>query len=235
MPLSRARWLLPCAAAIVAGCAGNTLSADAPPGVSLAGSWKLNRSASDDPQKVLGQMRAEALRSVPRPPPSGSAPGARTGGSHRTAQDATLPDADSIAPPPGSGGARGDPLLHSPMAHVLHERLAWGDFLTVRQAPGEFALDYGGTQRSFTPGARSVVSAEGGVADQTSGWRGKEYVIRVRGQLGPDVTERFALSADGKHLVEKMHIGPAELPAVELTRVYDPTNENAPHQLPISD
>jgi hypothetical protein len=121
------------------------------------------------------------------------------------------------------------------MAHVLLTSIARGDLLTVRQGPGEFAVDYGTWQRSFTPGARSVVSAEGGVADQTSGWKGREYVIQVRAQLGPDVTERYGLSADGKHLVAKLHIATEELSAVDLTRVYDPTNETAPQQRPTND
>ena len=96
-------------------------------------------------------------------------------------------------------------------------------------------LDYGTTRRSFSPGSHSVVSAEGGVGDQTSGWNGREYVIVVRGQMGPDVTESYGLSEDGKHLVQKLHIGESELPAVTLTRVYDPTTEAAPRQLPIND
>ena len=121
------------------------------------------------------------------------------------------------------------------MAHVLLMSLARGDFLTVRQGPGQFVLDYGASQRSFIPGARSVVSAESGVADQTSGWEGREYVIDVRGQLGPDVTERYGLSADGKRLVAKLHIATEELSAVDLTRVYDPTNETAPRPLPTND
>jgi hypothetical protein len=150
------------------------------------------------------------------------------GGVHSTAGDLPPPE-------PDPGVVRGDPLRRSPMAHVLQERLARGDFLTVRQSPGEFVLDFGNLSRSFTPGARSVVSAEGGVADQTSGWHGKEYVIRVHGESSPDVTERFGLAADGKRLVEKLHIGADELPAVDLTRIYDPASESAPRQLPISD
>ena len=63
MPIVRAGGVLLCAAAAttLAGCAGSRLSPDAPAGVNLAGAWKLNRSASDDPQKVLNRMRAEAF------------------------------------------------------------------------------------------------------------------------------------------------------------------------------
>jgi hypothetical protein len=237
MPIVRAGRVLLCAAAAtsLAGCAGSRLSPDAPAGVTLAGAWKLNRAASDDPQKVLERMRAEAFKRMGRRVTAGPRPDVR-GGSRRSSSPDDQPLEEDSAPVRAARGApRPDPLLRSPMAHVLLTSIARGDFLTVRQGPGEFALDYGTSQRSFTPGARSVVSAEGGVADQTSGWQGREYVIRVRAQLGPDVTERYGLAADGKHLVAKLHIATEELSAVELTRVYDPANETAPRQLPTND
>ena len=236
MPIVRAGTVLLCAAAAtsLAGCAGARLSPDAPAGVTLAGAWKLNRSASDDPQKVLDRMRAEAFKRVGRRVAAGPRPNVR--GGSRTSPPADQPLEEDSAPVRAAhGAARPDPLLRSPMAHVLLASIARGDFLTVRQGPGEFAVDYGTWQRSFTPGARSVVSAESGVADQTSGWKGREYVIQVRAQLGPDVTERYGLSADGKHLVAKLHIATEELSAVDLTRVYDPTNETAPRQRPTND
>jgi len=233
MPIVRAgRVLLYAAAATtLAGCAGTRLSPDAPAGVTLAGAWKLNRTASDDPQKVLQRMRAEAFKRIGRRVTA--APRDVRGGGTRTSQPEDQPlEEDSVPVRTAHGAPRPDPLLRSPMAQVLRTSIARGDFLTVRQGPGEFALDYGTSQRSFTPGARSVVSAQSGVADQTSGWKGREYVISVRAQLGPDVTERYGLSADGKHLVAKLHIATEELSAVDLTRVYDPTNETAPRQLP---
>jgi hypothetical protein len=237
MPIVRAGRVLLCAAAAtsLAGCAGSRLSPDAPAGVTLAGAWKLNRAASDDPQKVLERMRAEAFKRMGRRVTAGPRPDVR-GGSRRSSSPDDQPLEEDPAPVRAAHGApRPDPLLRSPMAHVLLTSIARGDLLTVRQGPGEFALNYGTSQRSFTPGARSVVSAEGGVADQTSGWQGREYVIRVRAQLGPDVTERYGLAADGKHLVAKLHIATEELSAVELTRVYDPANETAPRQLPTND
>jgi hypothetical protein len=237
MPIVRAGRVLLCAAAAtsLAGCAGTRLSADAPAGITLAGAWKLNRAASDDPQKVLDRMRAEAFKRMGRRVTAAPRPDVRGGGRRSPPPDDQPLEEDPAPARVAHGAPRPDPLLRSPMAHVLLTSIARGDLLTVRQGPGEFALDYGTSQRSFTPGARSVVSAEGGVADQTSGWQGREYVIRVRAQLGPDVTERYGLAADGKHLVAKLHIATEELSAVELTRVYDPANETAPRQLPTND
>ena len=242
MRIARAGALLCVAAATLAGCAGARLSADAPPDLSLAGAWRLDRAASDDPQKLLERMRAEAFRKMSRRAVAGSpGPGARGAGT-RTAQrpeDSPFPaDSAPADPAPVSAGsaARPDPLVRSPMAQWLRASIARGEFLTVRQPPGEFVLDYGNSQRRFTPGAQSVVSAQNGVADQRSGWKGREYVIELRGQSGPDVTERYALSADGRRLVEKLHIGAEELSAVDLTRVYVPAGETTPtRQAPTSD
>jgi hypothetical protein len=239
MPIVRAGGLLVCAAAAgaVAGCTGAALAPEPAAGVSLAGAWKLDHAASDDPQKVLEQMRAQALRIMGRRPtvsaPRPGAPGARgtTGG----AQGQEPLEADPAPPQAGPGAHRPDPLLRSPMARVIMASVARGDFLTVRQAPNELVLDYGHSQRSFTPGGRSVVSVEGGVADQTSGWKGREYMIHIKAQLGPDVTERYGLSADGRQLVEKLHIASGELPAVSLTRVYNPTSAGGPRQPPTND
>ena len=84
-------------------------------------------------------------------------------------------------------------------------------------------------------GAHSVVSAEGGVGDQRSGWNGRSYIIIIKAQQGPEMTDAYELGADGKQLVEKLHISSYELPAVDLKRVYDLTSDATPHQLPTGD
>jgi hypothetical protein len=228
-------------AACCAGCVGSRLDEVAAPGTSLAGTWKLDPSVSDDPQKAIDHMRAEAKAKIARQSQAPvvvvqqpARPGSGHGGAGGAAADSTPEVYDTGTPPPGNG-PRPDPLRYSPMYHVLANELARGEYLTVRENPGEFVLDYGNSVRSFTPGAHSVVSAEGGVGDQTSGWEKREYVIRVRAQQGPDVVQVFSLSADGKQLIEKLKIGPAELSQVNLTWVYDRTTEQTPHKLPNAD
>ena len=222
-----AGWVLCVAAgAALCGCAGERESPDAPPSVSLAGNWKLDHAASDDPEKILAKMRAQAFHLMGQRPAE-PRPGMRG------ANDVPPPGQEDYSP--DAHGHRPDPLVRSPMARIIVAAVARGDFLTVRQAPGEFELDYGGVRRSFTPGQRSVVSTvDGGVGDQTSGWKGSEYVILMRSQMGPEVTESYHLSKDGR-LVDKLHIGSAELSAVELTRIYDPSTEAAPRQVPVND
>jgi len=227
----------------LAACA-DAPKAENPAGVMLAGNWKLDHAASGDPQPVIAKMRAEAERILKRQaaqaaaaadviPPRG---GAGRGGAGGTQAPDVNPSLGADEPAGGAHGApRPDPLQHSPMMHVLSQVIARGDYLTVRQTSGELTLDFGTVQRSYTPGGRSVVSAEVGVADQTSGWDGHEYVINIRAQWGPNVIERYALSADGTQLIDKVHIGPAELKAVELTRVYRRTTEAAPRAVPTTD
>ncbi len=231
MPTVRASLVLLCVC-LLPGCAGPRLAADPPPGVSLAGTWRLDHGASDDPQKVLDQMRAQAMKIIGHPPQP-VVTGAGGGRQARAQTVETGPD-PALAQPPAPG-THFDPLQRSPMAHVILKTVARGDFLTVRQGPGEFVLDYGSSRRTFTPGQHSVVSAEGGVGDQTSGWKGRAYVIEVKAQNGPAVTEEYALSGDGKELLAKLHVGSSELPAVNLTRVYRPTDQSALQPLPIND
>jgi hypothetical protein len=230
MPNVRAAALLlgTATATVLAGCAGSRLAAEPATGVSLAGVWRLNRTASDDPQKVLDKMRAGAWRRM----------GARVTASRPPDMVGGAPPAEepSVAEKPGARSAgRPDPLLQSAMAHVLSAHAARGEFLTVRQSAASFELDYGNTRRSFSPGEHSVVSAEGGVGEQVSGWKGREYVIEIKAQTGPTVTERYGLSADSRHLITRLHVAASELPAVDLTRVYDPADETTPRQLPVSD
>lgn len=226
-------------AALLAGCA-TELKADAPAGVSLAGNWKLDHAMSDDPQVVISRMRAEALKQMHRASElqqqAASREMAGTGRDRGPTQQGQPegPFAPEQSGAPGAG-VPADPLRRSPMMHALARALERGDFLTVRQSNDELVLDYGTSVRSFTPGGHSVVSAENGVADRTSGWDGRRYIIRDKAQMGPSVVESYGLSPDGMHLVETLHIGPYELRAIELKRVYDHTTEIAPRQLPNTD
>ena len=109
------------------------------------------------------------------------------------------------------------------------------DYLTIQQSPDQVSFDYGITRRSYTPGARSVVSSENGVADQRTGWNGKQYVVHISPQLGPAFVEEYELAPNGKQLIVKTHIGPFELSKVNLTRVYDATEAIVPNSRPTNE
>jgi hypothetical protein len=221
MPNRRAAGALTCALllACLGGCVGGG-AAEAPAGVNLSGNWKLDHAASDDPQKTLAAMRAQVQKITER---------ARAASEARTGMASADPDA-----PDSARGPRRDPLRRSPMAHVVAALLTRGDFITIRQTASQVVLDYAGLERNYAPGEKSVVSAEGGVADQTAGWKGREFVVTTKSQ-NTTVEESYGLSADGKQLVMKLHIAAAELSAVTLTRIYNPSSEAAPRQLPSTD
>lgn len=229
------------AALALSGCLGTRLEPESQPGVRLAGIWKLNRAASDDPQKIITALRTEAEKKIRRamnaaPPPTvyggegqGQGQGRRRGGAGSSAEQEDLM-------PQGPGlGFGGDPLRNSPTMHALREVLNRGDYLTIRQSPEQVSFDYGNFSRSYTPGGRSVVSSETGVADQASGWDARQYVINIRPQLGPAMVEEYGLSPDGKQLIVKIHIGPFELQKVNITRVYDPATAVVPNSGPSID
>ena len=110
------------------------------------------------------------------------------------------------------------------------------EVLAIKQLPDSFVIDYGTSVRRLTPGGRSVVSVPGGVGDQSTGWKGKEYVVQIRSQVGPDVTEQYSLSQkSGKQLIVKVRLSGWSFPNVELTRVYDPAGAAEPRSFPSID
>jgi hypothetical protein len=226
----------------LAGCFGNRYAAENSGTVQLQGVWRLNRAASEEPQKIIDKLKEEASKKIRRAmnaqqQGSFGGPGGGGGGGQRRGQGGgqgggAEPIPEDLPQPPGPGM---DPLRNSPTMHELRAILQRSDFLTIKQSSDQMSFDYGTTARTYTPGGRSVVSSENGVADQTSGWNGKQYVINIRPQLGPLVVEEYALSPDGKQLIVKSHIGPFELSKVNLTRVYDATGAVIPNSGPSND
>ena len=241
MSLVRFRHLASAAMALaaLAGCGSVGRLDEAPShAVDLSGSWTMNHTLSDDPKPILEKLRPKPMPRRWGAPPDGS-------------------DGDETGPPDGGGQQGGGPrqggrsrqgqgpqmvyrnnndaYTHSSVMKVLTADLARADNLTIEQAPDRFSLDYGSTIRSFTPGLRSVVSASWGVADQSSGWKGKDFVIQVKPQTGVASEETFSLSKDGKQLIEQLSLGGGEFPSVKLKRVYDRTDHPVSRSVPTSD
>lgn len=197
-------------------CAGGAgrLKPETPAGVNLAGTWRLNRAASEDPQAMIERIRNDEMKRMRRaygPPPAEELPDIDEHGNPRRVQH---DDSER-----GGGRMRFMPRL--PYAEALGASLT-ADTLQIEQSPTRFVLVRGDDRRSYTPGGDSVVSVANGVADQHSGWDGKEYVIEVRPQVGAHVIERYGLSADGHQLVEKVLLTDEGWPKLEFTRVYEP-------------
>jgi hypothetical protein len=211
-----------CTFGLLSGC-GPRVEPDAPAGVTLAGSWKVNRQASADPNALISAIvekevkhlrrRARAYdedpESVPSPGGGGRGPGPAGGGQEDIASPGGL-----YRPREGIAA-----WLRSQYTNALGSVLN-GEGLVIEQAADRFTLIRGDSRRTFTPGGHSVVGVTDGVADQTSGWNGHEYVIDVRPQVGPRVTEHYGLGPGGQ-LIEKISLSGDDLPKLEFTRVYD--------------
>ena len=235
------------ALAALGACSGaGQLKPEVPAGVNLAGSWLLNRQASEDPRAMLTRIQRDAMRRIRAHPdeedPDGvftdgrdtddrGATGRRSGRGSDQRGGSSSPDEGDRSTGPRSGG-RERFMRNFSYARALESQLQ-GDGLTIEQSPDRLVLIRGDLRRSFTPGGQSVVSVAEGVADQHSGWSGREYVIEIRPQVGPRVIERYGLSTDGRQLVEKLTLTEDGLPKLEFTRVYD-RSAAAPRGLPTS-
>jgi hypothetical protein len=247
MPIVRAREISTLAAYILmvlalvalAGCGSlGRLDPNPDHAVDLSGNWILDHAASDDPKPVLETLRPKPIKHRWDMPPDdglgddGPQEGGQQGGGQEGGRSRR-------------GGSQGQPQIvyrnnndaytHSTVIKMLQADLARAESFTIRQAPDQFTLDYGSAVRSFTPGVVSVVSAAWGVADQSSGWKGREYVIHVKPQTGVASIESFSLADDGKHLVEELRLGGGEFPGVKLKRIYNRADHPVPRDVPTND
>jgi hypothetical protein len=222
------------ACGLLAGCGIARLEPSPSKSVDLSGGWILDRSASDDPKPLLDKLRPKPVKQRWDMPPddgtgddsSASGGGGQRGGGGRSRRGG------GQAQPDMAYRNNNDAYTHTTVIKMLQADLARAGTLTIRQSPERFSLDYGGTVRNFTPGAVSVVSASWGVADQSSGWKGKEFIIHVKPQMGVASVEKFSLAEDGKHLTEELSLGGGDFPSVKLKRVYDHADGPLPRAVP---
>jgi len=227
------------AGAVLAGCvSGPNLDPAPAAATTLAGVWKLDPALSDDPRKIFA-------KAIPKRSSYQNQTGA-TGGRRRGSHGGQNPRPEDQPDDNGSGYPAGypgdpyggrdvrDPLQRSPYAPMLEDDAFRIEVITIKQSPAAFIIDYGSSTRRLTPGSKSVVSDVRGVADQSTGWKGKEYVVDKRSQDGPNVNESYSLADGGKHLVLKMTLGGNGFPAVKLTRVYEAAGQSA-RGLPTND
>jgi hypothetical protein len=224
------------AAGALAGCGIAHLDESPSKPVDMSGSWVLNPTASDDPKPLLDKLRPK--------PVSNRGWGLQS--DDGTGDDIGPPGGGQQGGPQGGGGRRrgqqqqpqlayrnnNDAFTHGSVIKLLQADLARAGAVTIKQSPDRFTLDYGSGIRSFTPGSVSVVSAAWGVADQSSGWKGKDFVIQVKPQTGVASYERYMLSPDGRQLSEELQLGGGEYPSVKLKRVYNRTDKPLPRAVP---
>ncbi|HUK01206.1 MAG TPA: hypothetical protein VLW26_02910 [Steroidobacteraceae bacterium] len=204
-------------AAILASACGtmSSLSDEAPSGVSLAGTWKLNPAQSTDSRQALQKL-------VPHRPSGGRNPDRQVLSTGSPIQG-------------GTAYAYVNETALPVDLSLQRDALRGGDWLQIEQKPTEFRIFDGNTTHTYTPGERSVVSVSTGVADQRSGWSGSEYRVLLVPQIGPRMQQSYRLSSDHKQLVETIEVGSeGHIPALKVTRVYDPTT-GPPRSMPLGD
>lgn len=189
---------------LVACSSVKKLDGAVPAGVDLNGTWKLNRADSDDPARLFEKL-PESRR--------------HDGPPQRGADDDGLGMPDERAPPRGERRALRE--SRSP-AEVLGDLRSGRGLLRIRQRPGEIVIDNGLRSRKFVPGEATVVSVPGGVADQSSGFAGREFVVDTAGRNRPEVIERYSVSPDRKRLTVAIKVnGHGQMKNIDWKRVYD--------------
>lgn len=243
MPSHQVRAFSRCATALTAAfaltaCATSHLSADLPPGVHLAGDWKLDTARSDDLGKAVDQLRAQAQKAR-RGTGSGQTagePGGAEGpaGGHRhmrrggqRGQQGAQGDQSQNAAEPGVGGDEmsAGPPRSSPVDELMSS-VPRGDYLRISVSANSFTVSSGDSSDQYTPGLQSEISAEQGDAEQISGWKDQDYVIDTKPQWGAEIIQRYGVTKDGKLTMTVRLTG--NRTKLTFTRVYDRTTRVAP-------
>ncbi|HEY7889652.1 MAG TPA: hypothetical protein VIC29_15635 [Steroidobacteraceae bacterium] len=208
-----------CAAALIAattliGCASSRLSAAAPPGVRLAGAWKLDTALSDDLGKAVDTLRAQAAKARRHED------GGQSGG-----QQGTDSGEDVTASESGGAGGAGPMPRGSPVGELMSS-VPRGDYLRITVTPTAFTVMSGDSSNEYTPGLESDISAEQGDAQQVSGWKDTDYVIDTKPQWGPELIQSYGLTKDGRLSLTVRLTGSGT--NITFTRVYDRTTSVTP-------
>ena len=226
-------------AAALAGCMLASVHELPPPNYTIAGVWELNRALSTDEDKALAQLQPKPRGDRGPGRGAGSGPGPAGGGDQPAPEvinDPTtdLPPVDTSRGGHGGegwlgngNGGRNDRNAYRPPLDFQNNALLGGQWLKIRQSDTEVTIANAATTRSFTPGERSVVSVTSGVADQVTGWKGRNFLIQLRPQIGPEVRETYALTPDGRQLLVKITVGSeGRNPALKVDRVYERSTQD---------
>ncbi|MDE2261274.1 MAG: hypothetical protein KGL45_01985 [Gammaproteobacteria bacterium] len=221
------------AAAVVAGCASSRLSAQAPPGVQLAGDWKLDAARSDDLGRAVGELRAQIAKerhrsgSGEQQEGSGDYTRRRRGGGSGGHEGGEEGQDESGSGPEGGGQGFGiGPAPHASPVDELMSSVPRGDYLRITVSSSAFTVTSGDSSDQYTPGLESDISAVQGDAQQISGWKGADYVIDTKPQWGAEIIQSFALTKEGRLMMTVRLSGRGT--RLTFTRVYDRTTRVAP-------
>jgi hypothetical protein len=222
------------AAAVLTGCTGTPrLSSQLPSGVRLAGDWKLDAAHSDDLGRAVEQLRAQQAKgrheSADEQQQQGFGgygrrqPGGQQGG-QQGGEDAQGESSSGV-----EGGEAGVGFGGSPRASAVDELMTnvpQGDYLGIKVSSSSFKLTSGDSSDEYTPGLESDISAVQGDAQQFTGWKGTDFVIDTRPQLGAEIIQTFSLLKDDTLSMTVRLSGNGV--HFTFTRIYDRTSGVTP-------
>ncbi len=227
--------------AALTGCASSRLSSELPPGVHLAGDWKLDAAHSDDLGKAiqeLGQQSRKARHEMRQQQASGSTgetEGPGSGRGHRHAgpgqqggqQTGDAGEGDTGSGPQGGGPGMGmGPMPHLSPVDELMSNVPQGDYLRISVSADAFTVTSGDSSNQYTPGLEADISAEQGDAQQISGWKDDAYVIDTKPQFGAEIIQSYGLTKDGKLIMTLRLSGKGT--KFTFNRVYERTTRVTP-------
>jgi hypothetical protein len=219
------------AAAALAGCVGAPrLSSQLPTGVHLAGDWKLDHAHSDDLGNAVQELRAQQAkgRHQTSPVQQQQGPGGYgrrgVGGGQQGGRQGDQQSDQQGGEDEQGLGAGGPPRTSA--VDELMSNVPQGDYLRIKVSPGAFTVISGDSSDEYTPGVESDISAVQGDAQQFTGWKGTDYVIDTKPQLGAEIIQTFSLTKDGT-LSMTVRLSGSGI-RFTFTRIYDRTTGVTP-------
>jgi hypothetical protein len=219
------------AAAVLAACAANPrLSSQLPAGVRLAGDWKLDPAHSDDLGTAVQQLRAQQAKQRHENAQSQQQGGLggygrHRGGGQQGGDDGQQGQGEGEAEGGEEGVVGGGPVYASAVDELM-TNVPQGDYLRIQVSSGAFTVTSGNSSSEYTPGVESDISAVQGDAQQFTGWKGTDYVIDTKPQLGAEIIQTFSEAKNGT-LSMTVRLSGTGI-HFTFTRIYDRTTGVTP-------
>jgi hypothetical protein len=117
----------------------------------------------------------------------------------------------------GGGGGSGTGPRHG----SNNEFLARADKLSIKQDVHELHLNADGVPTDYTYGDTVMASVQNGAAERTSGWKGKDFVVKYEVKDGPKASRSYELSPDGQRLTVTTEVSGGRNPDIKFRSVYE--------------
>lgn len=250
MPTHPSRVLCLCAAALAAslnGC-GTVQLKSVPPRnpPQLAGSWTLDPANSAHVDAAVNSLEAQLQGLVARARQAAGRAAQRPAEPlrrerQRPAQGGGQGTAGPPATDAGSANAVQEPsvevsapLLGADWVREFIAHVPVGDYLGIGMAPGLITVRTAAGSQQCSLGVPTAMTFGKSPANETCGWDGQAFLIEILPLIGPRLTERFALTADGE-LAMTLHLIGHGIDVRLIRRYRRNPHASPPVLLPTSD